>query len=87
MKEQKKMIAAQRLLSKNIIVICSTEMIKNKLSQKNNILQSFEKETQVCMREYIILAHEIKMTAVNTMNQKKIIAGVYRQNSVLKDKV
>ncbi len=45
MKEQKKMIAAQRLSSKNIIVICSTEAIKNKLSQKNNILQSFEKET------------------------------------------
>jgi len=44
MKEQEKMIAAQRLLSKNIIIICSIEAMKNKLSQKNNILQLFEKE-------------------------------------------
>jgi len=44
-KEQEKVIAAQRLSNENIIVICSIEAIKNKLSQKNNILQSFEKET------------------------------------------
>ena len=44
MKEQEKVIAAQRLSSKNIIIICSTEAMKNKLSQKKNILQSFKKE-------------------------------------------
>src|SRR4030088_483491 len=80
-------VAARRLPSGDILATFQGHQEKEKWESKREILRAFGEGARIKIREYTILAHKIRVEAINPSNQPKAIAEIYSQNPKLKGKV
>jgi len=80
-KEGKKMIAAKRLQSGDVVLAFATSEGRTKQEKEKNMLKAFEEEAQTKRRLFAMVAHKMKVSNVNTHRQEEAIKSLYEQNA------
>ncbi len=77
-------VAARRLPSGDVLVTFEGPEAKEKWGKSPGVLGAFGTEARTRTSEYTIIAHGIRVSAVDIANQETAIAGIYAQNPKLK---
>ncbi len=76
-------VAARRLPSGDVLVTFDKEDDKTKWAKDPKVTQAFGTTAKVRTREYTVIAHGIRVAALNVSDQKTAIASLYAQNPKL----
>jgi hypothetical protein len=76
-------VAARRLPSGDTLITFDGDDSKKKWAKNPMITKAFGTDARVRTREYTIIAHGVRVAAVDTRDQQKAIEGIYSQNPKL----
>ena len=83
----KKILIIRKLFSKNVVIIINTKKIKKQLKQNSNWLATVSKKIQINWRKFSVMMHEMWVTVLDYIKQKKTIQQLMRQNRYLKRRI
>jgi hypothetical protein len=73
-------VAARRLPSGDTLVTFEGEEAKKKWEKDQAVLDAFGTNARIRTREYTVIAHGIRVAAIDPKNQKTAIESIYAQN-------
>ncbi len=76
-------MTTRRLFSENVKIITRSEKAKNRLTISNSLMKHVASSAYATLRTFEVLAHDVRVIDVQTINQQKIIQRIERQNEVL----
>ncbi len=82
-KKKKNILSIKRLLSDDLKLLARFEKTKERIKQDRKLLHDITSSTTAMRRTYVVLAHDVRMSNVNTFNQQTIINQIVKQNSSL----
>jgi hypothetical protein len=82
-KKKKDILSIKRLLSDDLKLLARFEKTKERMKQDKKLLHDITFSTTAMRRAYVVLAHDVRMSNVNTFNQQKIINQIVKQNNSL----
>jgi hypothetical protein len=82
-KKEKNILSIKRLLSDDLKLLARFEKTRKKMKQDKKLLHDITSSTTAMRRTYVVLAHDVRMSNVNTFNQQTIINQIVKQNSSL----
>jgi hypothetical protein len=82
-KKEKNILSIKRLFSDDLKLFARFEKTKEKMKQDKKLLHDITSSTTAMRRTYVVLAHDVRMSNVNTFNQQTIINQIVKQNSNL----
>ncbi len=82
-KKEKNILSIRRLLSDDLKLLARFEKTKERMKQDRKFLHDITSSTTAMRRTYVVLAHDVRMSNVNTFNQQTIINQIVKQNSSL----
>jgi hypothetical protein len=82
-KKEKDILSIKRLLSDDLKLLARFEKTKERMKQDRELLHDITSSTTAMRRTYAVLAHDVRMSNVNTFNQQTAINQIVKQNSNL----
>jgi hypothetical protein len=82
-KKKKKMFLMRRLFSENLKLFASFEEIKTRMKRNLTLMNNTISSTTTMKRTYVVLTHDVRLSSVNTLNQKTTIEKIVKQNNTL----
>jgi hypothetical protein len=82
-KKEKDILSIKRLFSDDLKLLARFEKTRKRMKQDKKFLHDITLSTTAMRRIYVVLAHDVRMSNVNTFNQQKIINQIVKQNSSL----
>ncbi len=82
-KKEKNILSIKRLFSDDLKLLARFEKTKERMKQNKKILHDITFSTTAMRCTYVVLAHNVRMSNVNTFNQQTIINQIVKQNSNL----
>jgi hypothetical protein len=76
-------MTTRRLFNENVKIITRSEKVKNRLTINNSLMKHVVSSTYATLRTFEVLAHDVRVIDVQTINQQKIIQRIERQNEIL----
>jgi hypothetical protein len=80
-KHKKNVLIIKRLFNENIEILARSTKTKQRLKRNKTLLKNVASTTFLSRRIFEIMIHEIRMTSINTQNQKTAIEHIVRQNA------
>ncbi len=82
-KKEKNILSIRRLLSDDLKLLARFEKTRERMKQDKKLLHDITSSTTAMRRTYVVLAHDVRMSNVNTFNQQTAINQIVKQNSSL----
>jgi hypothetical protein len=82
-KKKKNVLSMRRLFSENLKLLASFEEIRTRMKRDLTLMNDIISSTTTMKRTYVVLTHDVRLSSVNTLNQKATIEKIVRQNSTL----
>jgi uncharacterized pyridoxamine 5'-phosphate oxidase family protein len=82
-KKKRNILSIKRLLNDDLKLLARFEKTKKRMKQYKKLLHDITFSTTAMRRTYVVLAHHVRMSNVNTFNQQKAINQIVKQNSSL----
>jgi hypothetical protein len=82
-KKKRDVLSMRRLFSENLKLLASFEEIRTRMKRDLTLMNDITSSTTTMRRTYVVLAHDVRLSSVNTLNQKAAIEKIVRQNSTL----
>jgi hypothetical protein len=82
-KKKKNVLSMRRLFSENLKLLASFEEIRTRMKRDLTLMNDITSSTTTMRRIYVVLTHDVRLSSVNTLNQKATIEKIVRQNSTL----
>ncbi len=82
-KKKKNVLSMRRLFSEDLKLLASFEEIRTRMKRNLTLMNDITSSTTTLRRTYVVLAHDVRLSSVNTLNQKTTIEKIVRQNSTL----
>jgi hypothetical protein len=82
-KKKKDVLSMRRLFSENLKLLASFEKIRTRMKRDLTLMNDITSSTTTMRRTYAVLAHDVRLSNVNTLNQKATIEKIVRQNNTL----
>jgi hypothetical protein len=82
-KKEKNILSIKRLLSDDLKLLARFEKTKERMKQNKKLLHDITSSTTAMRRTYVVLAHDVRMSNVNTFNQQTAINQIVKQNNNL----
>ncbi len=76
-------VTTRRLFNENVKIITRSEKVKNRLTINNSLMKHVASSTYATLRTFEMLAHDVRVIDVQTINQQKIIQRIENQNEIL----
>jgi hypothetical protein len=73
----------RRLFSENLKLLASFEEIKTRMKRDLTLMNDIISSTTTMKRTYVVLTHDVRLSSVNTLNQKATIEKIVKQNNTL----
>jgi hypothetical protein len=73
----------RRLFSENLKLFASFEEIKTRIKKNLTLMNDIISSTTTMKRTYVVLTHDVRLSSVNTFNQKATIEKIVQQNNTL----
>lgn len=80
-------MAARRLPSGDTLLTFEGEEAKKKWQDSKKVTEAFGADARLRTREYIVIAHGVRVASLDVKDQKAGIASIYAQNPSLKNVV
>jgi hypothetical protein len=81
-KKKKNILSIKRLLSDDLKLLARFEKIKERMKQDKKLLHDITFSTTAMRRTYVVLAHDVRMSNVNTFNQQTIINQIVNKITI-----
>ncbi len=82
-KKKKDVLSMRRLFSEDFKLLASFEKIRTRMKKDLTLMNDITSSTTTMKRTYVVLTHDVRLSSVNTLNQKTTIEKIVRQNSTL----
>ncbi len=82
-KKKRNILSIKRLLNDDLKLFARFEKTKERMKQNKKFLHDITSSTTAMRRTYVVLAHDVRMSNVNTFNQQTAINQIVKQNSSL----
>jgi hypothetical protein len=82
-KKKKNVLSMRRLLSEDLKLFTSFEKIRTRMKRDLTLMNDITSSTTTMKRTYVVLTHDVRLSSVNTLNQKATIEKIVRQNNTL----
>ncbi len=82
-KKERDILSIRRLLSDDLKLLARFEKTRERMKQDRELLHDITSSTTAMRRTYAVLAHDVRMSNVNTFNQQTAINQIVKQNSSL----
>jgi hypothetical protein len=82
-KKKRNVLSMRRLFSEDLKLLASFEEIRTRMKKDLTLMNDITSSTTTMRRTYVVLAHNVRLSSVNTLNQKATIEKIVRQNSTL----
>jgi hypothetical protein len=73
----------RRLFNENLKLLASFEEIQTRMKRNLTLMNDIISSTTTMRRTYVVLTHNVRLSSVNTFNQKATIEKIVKQNSTL----
>jgi hypothetical protein len=73
----------RRLFSENLKLLASFEEIRTRMKKDLTLMNDIISSTTTIKRTYVVLTHDVRLSSVNTFNQKTTIEKIVKQNNTL----
>jgi hypothetical protein len=83
MKKKKDVLSMRRLFNEDLKLLASFEEIRTRMKKNLTLMNDIISLTTTIKRTYVVLAHDVRLSSVNTFNQKATIEKIIKQNSTL----
>jgi hypothetical protein len=81
--KKKNVFSMRRLFSEDLNLFASFEKIKTRMKKDLTLMNNIISSTTTMRRTYVVLTHDVRLSSVNTFNQKATIEKIVKQNSTL----
>jgi hypothetical protein len=82
-KKKKNVFSVRRLFSEDLKLLASFEEIRTRMKRDLTLMNDIISSTTTMRRTYVMLTHDVRLSSVNTFNQKATIEKIVKQNSTL----
>jgi hypothetical protein len=82
-KKKKNVLSMRRLFNENLKLLASFEEIRTRMKKNLTLMNDIISSTTTMKRTYVVLTHDVRLSSVNTLNQKTTIEKIVRQNNTL----
>ncbi len=82
-KKKKNVLSMRRLFSEDLKLLASFEEIRTRMKKDLTLMNDIISSTTTMRRTYVVLAHDVRLSSVNTFNQKATIEKIVKQNNTL----
>jgi hypothetical protein len=83
MKKKKNVLSMRRLFNENLKLLASFEKIRMRMKKDLTLINDITSSTTAMKRTYVVLTHDVRLSSVNTFNQKTTIEKIVKQNNTL----
>jgi hypothetical protein len=73
----------RRLFNEDLKLLANFEEIRTRMKRDLTLMNDITSSTTTMRRIYVVLAHDVRLSSVNTLNQKATIEKIIKQNSTL----
>jgi hypothetical protein len=73
----------RRLFSEDLKLFASFEEIRTRMKRNLTLMNDIISSTMTMKRTYVVLTHDVRLSSVNTLNQKTTIEKIVKQNNTL----
>jgi hypothetical protein len=70
-KKKKNVLSMRRLFSENLKLLASFEEIRTRMKRNLTLMNDIISSTTTMKRTYVVLTHDVRLSSVNTFNQKR----------------
>ncbi len=82
-KKKKNVFSMRRLFNEDLKLLANFEEIRTRMKRDLTLMNDITSSTTTMRRIYVVLAHDVRLSSVNTLNQKATIEKIIKQNSTL----
>jgi hypothetical protein len=82
-KKKKNVLSMRRLFSENLKLLASFEEIRMRMKKDLILMNDIISSITTMKRTYVVLTYDVRLSNVNTFNQKATIEKIVRQNNTL----
>ncbi len=82
-KKKKNVFSMRRLLNEDLKLLASFEEIRTRMKKDLTLMNDITSSTTTMKKTYVVLTHDVRLSSVNTLNQKTTIEKIVRQNNTL----
>ncbi len=82
-KKKKDVLLMRRLFNEDLKLLANFEEIRTRMKRNLTLMNDIISSTTTMKRIYVVLTHDVRLSSVNTFNQKATIEKIIRQNSTL----
>jgi hypothetical protein len=82
-KKKKNVLSVRHLFSEDLKLLASFEEIRTRMKRNLTLMNDIISSTTTMKRTYVVLTHDVRLSNVNTLNQKATIEKIVKQNSTL----
>ncbi len=73
----------RRLFCEDLKLFASFEEIRTRMKRNLTLMNDIISSTMTMKRTYVVLTHDVRLSSVNTLNQKTTIEKIVKQNNTL----
>jgi hypothetical protein len=73
----------RRLFNEDLKLLASSEEIRTRMKKNLTLMNDIILSTTTMKKTYVVLTHDVRLSSVNTFNQKATIEKIVKQNSTL----
>jgi hypothetical protein len=82
-KKKENVLSMRRLFSEDLKLLTSFEKIRTRMKKNLTLMNDIISSTTTMKKTYVVLTHDVRLSSVNTFNQKTTIEKIVKQNSTL----
>jgi hypothetical protein len=82
-KKEKNILSIKRLFNDDLKLLARFEKTRKRMKQNKEFLHDITFSTTAMRRIYVVSAHDVRMSNINTFNQQKVINQIVKQNNSL----
>jgi hypothetical protein len=82
-KKKKDVFSMRRLFSEDLKLLANFEEIRTRIKRNLTLMNDITSSTTTMKRTYVVLTHDVRLSSVNTLNQKTTMKKIVKQNNTL----
>jgi hypothetical protein len=82
-KKKRNVLSMRRQFNEDLTLFANFEKIKTRMKRNLTLMNDIISLNTTMKRTYVVLTHDVRLSSVNTLNQKATIEKIIRQNSTL----
>jgi hypothetical protein len=82
-KKKKNVLSMRRLFIEDLKLLANFEEIRTRMKRDLMLMNDIISSMMTMKRTYVVLTHDVRLSSVNTLNQKTTIEKIIRQNNTL----